>query len=252
MANTNQMTSYFDESCVDGRDRYAVIAGFLATTDIWQLFEPKYAELLGKVPPGISDKRYGRAKLGMDEQRIQHAREVATLAASMSLRAIVTVLDTEAFRPVFLRFAKARDASILLSNAYSTCAFYCCELIDAWAERDGINNAVPIKTIFDEGAPHWDQFNRGYRKYYGHKVETTHLDPIPIPQSDETVLQLKAADQFAWFISRNWNLGEQGEILEIFQQQLDGSTSFGVLSDSHAEEILRRLDLQEQGVNGIG
>jgi hypothetical protein len=247
------ITSYFDESCVDGSDRYAVIAGFVGTLDMWEGFERKYAELLLQVPDGFEDKIYQRIKPSInDEKRIEHALKVAELAGSLCLRGIATVLDTHAFQSVFPRFAKAQDASIVLSNAYSVCAFMCCGLVDAWAERTKVNAAIPIKTIFDSGGPHWNSFDRGYRKYYGQELSHTCLDPIPIQQSDETVVQLKAADQFAWSIARNWNLIEQNEILETFNKQLEGVVSFREISTSMAEDILRRLDRQEQGLAANG
>jgi hypothetical protein len=90
-------------------------------------------------------------------------------------------------------------------------------LLDEWAESRFLERKqwTPIKLVFDDGNENKIWLERGYRKYYAAKPDT-HLAKVPIFE-DSDLSPLRAADLYAWSLSRYFNTGQETEVLKILR-----------------------------------
>jgi hypothetical protein len=204
--------AYFDESRVDPSHKVAVVAGFVATTDMWIGFEKKWAALISDKPAKLPWKNYVQ----------RNSIPFAKLARTYSLKAINFPLRQDSF-PLFpARRGSDRTTHMvnIFSSAYSACSFVCCALLDAWAADRQLRKCItPVKVVFDHGTPHQIHFERGYIEYYKSRPET-YLSRVPLFEDDNTILPLQAAHLYAWLLSRAHNgTGRENKALEIINRQ---------------------------------
>jgi hypothetical protein len=181
--------AYFDESRTN--EEFPVVAGFWNPINVWMHCESHLQRALREKPANLSAKKYVRDNPSL----------FAKILTVFELRPIFATLERKSFEPLF---AAQGDGRVLFSNAYSSCAYMCCELLDWHAIQS--NMRTPIKVVFDDGteAKHKIALERGYRKYYADKPDSR-LSKVPLFEDDEQTLPLLAADLYAWLLSRKYN-----------------------------------------------
>lgn len=194
------VSAYFDESGVDRSHRIAVVAGFVATTDMWTEFERQWSKQMAHKPPKLKWKKYVQ----------QECVSFSKIARKFSLKAI----DCPCTHGIFQAFSEAEPSPINNENAssglritsiYEYCSLICCEILDNWANERKLKRVdTPIKVIFDKGSEHQAMLDRGYETYYKRKTNT-YLRGAAIFERDDVLLPLQAAHLFAWLLSKHHN-----------------------------------------------
>jgi hypothetical protein len=204
-------TAYFDESSVDQSHSVCVVAGFVASTDMWIGFEKLWKRALAK-----------RGKLTWKKYVQAHPARFAEIAHGHTLKAIqfhcshtlFRVMHDKHVRPI----AKENRTNLvnLMDSPYAHCSAACCDILDNWARDKKLRRSiVPIKVIFDKGASHQVQLERGYKAYYKQK-KGTYLIGEPIFESDDCLVPLQASHLLAWLLSKHYNnRTPENEALEI-------------------------------------
>jgi len=202
-------TAYFDDSCLDASHNIGLVAGFIATTDMWCHLEKKWSQLMSKKPPRLKWKNYVQ----------RNCLYFAHLAKTYTLKAVGFSLPNREYKPIFDLWQAAvmpharnlhRYIPYLMSEAGAFCSFMCCEQLDTWAHERKLRKSLhPIKVVFDKGSEFQHSLEKGYEAYYSSKK--TYLLSTPIFDSDEDVLPLQAAHLFAWLLSRSNNQALSGE-----------------------------------------
>ncbi len=253
MAVTDPTTAYFDESRVDGAHPFPVVAGFCNTYDVWEVFEKKWKEVAGHIP-ARDQKKYLRIRSSEnwssgDERRYKDSLTLAGVMRDFTLWPIFTTIERAYFQPVFDAIAKAGIDAVrdhpLVSSAYSVCSFMCCELLDNMAAQRRFNSEwTPIKVVFDKGNADERWLDAGYRGYYSQK-RNTYLKQTPIFGDDDDLIPLRAADAYAWLLSRKYNQNDELEQLRIIHDsRQDVGRQELVITSERARSIMESLGLR--------
>jgi hypothetical protein len=220
MATIELSSAYFDESRLNGS--FPVVAGFWSPINVWLYCDELLKRALRDKPERLAAKKYVR----------EHSLQFAKLLTVLDLLPIFATLERKAFAPIF---DSKGSGKLLFSNAYTSCAYSCCQLLDlhglelAWRK--------PIKVVFDDGAEDKISLERGYRKYYASKTDSL-LSKTPLFQDDEGTLPLLAADLYAWLLSKKYNSDISGEEAQALNVLHFSSSIFIELDEGHAQQIL--------------
>lgn len=219
----NECRAYFDESCVDPSHPFPVVAGFVATTDMWQGFEKQWAKVVAE-NPALDDKKYHRIRSEFrpewsEQARIRHAEvlKATQMRCVYFLRPLYVTFERKLFERMY-SFTNVKLKAPLFSSAYAICSFACSVLLDDWAKKNLHDRSWPVKVVFDDGNENKRFLERGYRKYYEDFPETA-LSKEPQFEDGETVAPLKAADTYAWHLAKYYNSGQESEVLRLFNSE---------------------------------
>jgi len=201
------LTAYFDESRTDDRQPVTVVAGFVASFDMWEPFNRKWAALLKK--NGWNNLHMKTFYNGLSRQeRMKHDKSLvkfAELARDYTLVPISSVTDNRIGRGWVARKKKPdiHAASFPIGSPYELCSWRCCELLNDWAIGIKLRKEnIPIKVVFDAGNVNRHYLEKGYCDYYSQK-SGTYLAKFALFDDAETVLPLQAADLYAWELGRH-------------------------------------------------
>jgi hypothetical protein len=196
MAVVAPSSAYFDESRLD--ENFPVVAGFWNPVDMWIACEKELRYALRSKPENLATKKYVR----------EHPLDFAKLLNTFTLHAISATIERDAVGNLWELKGMGVDR---FANAYASCSWACCEMLDDQGLRKGWQK--PIKVVFDDGAVGKIHLDRGYRKYYANK-ENSLLSKVPLFEDDEEVLPILGADLYAWLLSRHYNSMLKGEEIE--------------------------------------
>ncbi len=236
-------TAYFDESRVDQSHKFPVVAGFFNTTEWWEVFERKWKAV---DIPDDKIKKYFRHRPSnhhsqQDEQRYKDSLILAEVMRDYAFWPLYATIDRELFQPVFDIISEHKRGAPLISDAYTMCAFACCELLDDMAERGDVRKAwTPVKVVFHKGNESQSWLERGYNAYYASK-DNTHLRETCIFERDVDLIPLRAADAYAWLLARYYNQNEELEALKVLHEPGRGIKMGLELTGGQAKQILERI-----------
>jgi hypothetical protein len=229
--------AYFDESRVDGSFPFPVVAGFWSPLDVWMMFEKKWAESFGD-----TDKKYSRTRdhqKDTEAQRYEDSIVMAKFIRDFTFLPVYATVDKKAFQPLIDKFLSSKNAAPMFSSMYTICSYTCCVLLDEWAESRFLERKqwTPIKVVFDDGNENKIYLERGYKRYYA-ETPNTHLSKVPLFE-DADLSPLRAADLYAWSLSRFFNTGEETEVLKILRSV---PTAKLILSEEIANSTLKMIE----------
>lgn len=204
-------SAYFDESGVDPAHQFAIVAGFVASTDMWCEFDRRWQEFMRNKPTELHWKKYIQ----------RNCVSFAKLARTFSIKAINVTLRQSNLQRFPPRNGSDRISHMvnLFSSPYAVCSFICCGLLDEWANQEHLEG--PVKVVFDAGSSEEAYFRRGYEEAFTSKKNTL-LSRVPIFEDDNTVLPLQAAHLYAWllFKTNNTKRGtEASRAVKIIEEQ---------------------------------
>jgi len=238
-------TAYFDESRVDASHKFAVVAGFFNTTDMWIEFEKRWKDAAQHISESDIKKhlRYrpstAQVNPEYEEQRLSDSIILAKVIRDFAFWPVSVILEREKFESLFAKLEGCAGSAQLVSSAYAICSFGCCELLDELASHNQIRKEwTPIKVVFDEGnQPGRIPFERGYKAYYGTKAGSC-LKKTAVFEDRDDIIPLKAADTYAWLLSRYKNKNEELPALQALREHGKGSWIERDISGFRALEVL--------------
>ena len=243
-------TAYFDESRVDQSHKFAVVAGFFNTSDMWEVFEKKW-KTAAKDIPDSEIKKYFRHRPSvreseLDKKRYRDSLILAQVMRDYALWPISVILEREKFQPYFDALKGQEKLAPLLSSAYTVCSFSCCVLLDEMARKRKVRHEwTPVKVVFDKGNPdeHW--LEKGYESYFASHSET-YLKRASVFEYDDDLIPLKAADSYAWLLARKYNEHEELEALKVLRETGHGVWIEREITGEKAAEILKVIESQRE------
>jgi hypothetical protein len=222
MAVVAPSAAYFDESRLD--ENFPVVAGFWNPVDLWIVCEEQLQRALRHKPENITAKKYVRGR----------SLEFAKILSAFTLYPLSATVERDAVGHLW-KFKGMGDDRF--ANAYATCAYACCEMLDDHGIQQGWQK--PIKVVFDDGAAGKIYLERGYRDYYA-KKENSLLSKVPLFEDDEEVLPILAADLYAWLLSRHYNSTLVGEEIEALNTLHQGRPLGIIINQEVVKEGLRK------------
>lgn len=144
------LTAYFDESGTHGDSPVSVVAGYLATTAQWRVFETRWRKMLRAAGIDVFhmvdlENFRGEFQGWSEEQRrklIREATRIIRTQTEMGVGLATLVQDFE--NTVTLPF------QALFGGIYGWCGWFALDIAAQWAADAG--NTNPINYIFEAGA----------------------------------------------------------------------------------------------------
>lgn len=236
--------AYMDDSRL--RNRTFILAGFIATDERWKAFEQEWTELLPLCP---RDKSTGQRYFKMmemmkDERRKAHVEKFfnviqRNVIASISVRMNIKKLTMAKRRLYFpdcdeVRWGYTKNpyffAIRTLYDRFHDSKSEWCDFIPIHEPVDFIFDADSDKPTQDEVISEWPRYieNRSdeVRGLYG---------ACPTFEDDKVVIQLQAADLWAWRV-RKWT--DEGTLLSELQQQVFHNVDLKFTEDQLVDALI--------------
>lgn len=162
------LTAYFDDSGTSPTDPVAVEAGYLATVEMWELFNQRWGSLLSR----YNVKQLHRADLENFRGEFvnwepSRRREFIKKAHSIIRRCTYVGVSLALIKADFEEVIRA-DSPLNKFEIFSWCVHGCLAGIRTWCDSRNLNTR--IQYVFELGTKGQDQFNHILRDLYDNPV----------------------------------------------------------------------------------
>lgn len=190
------LTAYFDDSGTSATDPVAVVAGYLATANMWEMFTGRWNALLGQY--GIKQLRRtdlenfkGEFEGWNPSRRTEFVKKAHAIIRRCTCVGFGLGIIKSDFEKVIPETHPFRSYGL-----YGWCAQGCLAGVKTWCDAKNLNE--PIQYVFEAGTPGDDQFSQMLGILYRDPVRRKEDRIGGWSFQSKDILPLQAADLVAY------------------------------------------------------